>query len=669
MNYRREIDGLRALAVVPVILFLAGFDLFRAGFVGVDVFFVISGYLITTLILADVAQGKFSLAHFYVRRARRILPALFLVIAVCLVLSWFLLLPSDMNAFLQSVMAATVFGSNILFWRESGYFESEVALKPLLHTWSLSVEEQFYLLFPLCLVCALRFGKRGALCLLVVFAVCSIALAYWGAFNKPAAAFYLLPTRGWELLIGAIAAFYLSHAPQARFGRWVSEAGAWLGLLLIAAAVFGYARPIRGLGLPALAPTIGTALIILFGTQQTSAGRFIGNQAFVGVGLISYSAYLWHQPLFAFARHGSVGAPSQTFFAMLIFLTFVLAYASWRYVETPFRQGSRIARPQVLALGYGMAAFFILFGAFGYMSAGYAWRFDDAIRNIESARADKNPSQAECYFMAGLPAVPDGYCRLGKGPVVGMLMGDSHADTLAFPLSNALGERGVSFLSAAYGGCPPIENLYRPNEGRSHKCYEFNRRNFDFVLNNPAIESVVLMARWTAYSEGTFFDNGEGGVESLGSVVVGLVDPSGQPQNTAKALRKAMVLDQFLKSIQKLVAAGKQVFLIYPVPEVGYDVPSRRARLKFLENSDDIVTTRYDLYQSRHADLFRIFDYLGEHKNLVRIKPNEMLCDRFIKGQCVTEIAGKILYYNDDHLSNAGSQMLADEIVKYLRER
>jgi peptidoglycan/LPS O-acetylase OafA/YrhL len=230
MNYRREIDGLRALAVLPVILFHAGFETFSGGFVGVDVFFVISGYLITTIILTELEQGKFSLINFYGRRALRILPALFLVMLVCIQFAWFWLLPSDMKGFSQSLVTVSVFASNILFWRKSGYFDTASELKPLLHTWSLAVEEQYYILFPLFLMLFWGRGKRWMLVTLGLVSIASLAVAQWAAYAKPAVAFYLLPTRAWELLIGALAAFYLSDANRKEFGKGLSEVGGGLVL-------------------------------------------------------------------------------------------------------------------------------------------------------------------------------------------------------------------------------------------------------------------------------------------------------------------------------------------------------------------------------------------------------------------------------------------------------
>jgi peptidoglycan/LPS O-acetylase OafA/YrhL len=292
MNYRREIDGLRALAVIPVILFHAGFEAFRGGFVGVDVFFVISGYLITTIIVSELEQGRFSIVNFYERRARRILPALFLVMLVCIPFAWLWLWPSDMKDFAGSVVAVSLFISNILFWLKSSYFDTAAELKPLLHTWSLAVEEQYYLFFPLFLILTWRLNKRWILMLLTVGGVASLAIAQWASTAKPAAAFYLLPTRGWELLIGAFAAFYLSKPNRKEFTRGVAEICGWIGLALIVASIGTYSKTTPFPGFYALAPTFGAVLIILFASEKTQIGKLMGNRAFVGIGLISYSAYL-----------------------------------------------------------------------------------------------------------------------------------------------------------------------------------------------------------------------------------------------------------------------------------------------------------------------------------------------------------------------------------------
>lgn len=259
MKYRAEIDGLRAVAVIPVILFHAGFEHFSGGFIGVDVFFVISGYLITMIILSEKEQGTFSLVNFYERRARRILPALFFVMLVSLPFAWLWLLPSDMADFSQSLMAVSFFSSNILFWKETGYWGTDNELKPLLHTWSLAVEEQYYILFPLFLMLMWRFRKRWIFGSLIVIATLSLLVSQWGAYNRPTANFFLLPTRGWELAIGACIAFYFLYRTQATRAflphRFFDEALGLPGFLMIGYAIFMFDDATPFPGFYALIPT------------------------------------------------------------------------------------------------------------------------------------------------------------------------------------------------------------------------------------------------------------------------------------------------------------------------------------------------------------------------------------------------------------------------------
>lgn len=412
MDYRREIDGLRALAVVPVILFHAGVGSFSGGFVGVDMFFVISGYLITTILLAELTLGKFSIVNFYERRARRILPALFLTTLVGLPLAWFTLLPFEIRDYAQSLVAVSVFASNILFWQKSGYFDSAAEFKPLLHTWSLAVEEQYYVLFPLLLMVLWPLGRRAIVAVLAVAFVASLAAAQWAAHAAPTAAFYLLPTRGWELLLGAFAALYLGHADPARFDRRLCEVAGWSGLGLIAYAIFAFDKTTPFPGLYALLPTVGTVLIIVYARADNAVGQWIGNRYCVGIGLISYSAYLWHQPLFAFARHATVAAPGGPLLLLLAALALVLAYLSWRYVEAPWRQRARIKRP--LVFGTAVLGSLCLFavGMLGHV-------YSDAItayklgKNPELARSYRLLEQAQASSPVFVDAnrFDDGHCR------------------------------------------------------------------------------------------------------------------------------------------------------------------------------------------------------------------------------------------------------------------
>jgi len=332
MQYRKEIDGLRALAVLPVIFFHAGFTGFSGGYIGVDIFFVISGYLITSIILKQKTENNFSLAHFYERRIRRIFPALFLVMFACIPFAYLWMLPSNFTEFGQSLVASSTFTSNILFWMQSGYFDNVAETKPLLHTWSLSIEEQYFLLFTLFIVLAWPFGKKFIVGALILVVLVSIGIAEWGWRNHPMANFFLTPMRVWELLAGALLAFYL-------FKRDIKGNNilSIIGVAMVAYAVYSFDKQTPFPSVYTLIPVIGTVLIILCTTPQTHIGRLLCLKPVVFIGLISYSAYLWHQPLFAFARIRLGEDPSALLYSTLIVVTLGLSYLTWRLVENPIR--------------------------------------------------------------------------------------------------------------------------------------------------------------------------------------------------------------------------------------------------------------------------------------------------------------------------------------------
>lgn len=363
MNYRPEIDGLRAISVLSVILFHAGFDQFSGGFVGVDVFFVISGYLITSLILSDLETGSFRLGQFYLRRARRIFPALFLVTVVTIPFALFLFDLGEINSYAKTVFGVATFSSNIVFWLQTGYFDVSAEFKPLLHTWSLAVEEQYYLLFPLTCLLFWRLGSK-VLFFSVLFGFCvSFALGDWASYNRAGAGFYLLPTRAWEILAGALAAFYQTRASfdlrNSKFAVFLSLSG--LCMILFSAVAFGPATPVPGRYI--LIPVLGAVLVILATDRCHFVGRVLAWQPLVAIGLLSYSLYLWHQPVFAFARYQSDIVSGGWQIGVLALLLVPLAYLSWRFVEVPFRKDPKWS-------GYirwsSLSATIVIFGVLGW---------------------------------------------------------------------------------------------------------------------------------------------------------------------------------------------------------------------------------------------------------------------------------------------------------------
>lgn len=496
MTYRADIDGLRAIAVLAVLLFHCAVPGVSGGYVGVDVFFVISGYVITRTLMRDIDRGQLSIRAFYERRIRRIFPALIATSAVTWAVAWLLLLPSDFLDFSRSLVASALSLSNVYFWKYSGYFETSAALRPLLHTWSLSVEEQFYLLAPAALFICYRYFNARYRLLLVPVALCSLALSIYATNTAPTANFFLLPTRAWELLIGVL----LAIGPTPRLKPLTREIAASAGLILIAYAISQFTPHTPFPGVTALIPCIGAALIILAGanSEGTTVGRFLSLPPLVGIGLISYSLYLVHWPLLVFTRYTSLAPLEPHQSIIIICASFVLATLSWKFIEQPFRKKRTatvrrsIFPPAFAALGATLAA-----GVLGVITHGVPARFPDL---VENANASQEPVQntwktGTCFLM-------DDYdlsrwdlkscTRTSHGTRKILLWGDSFAAHYTPGLeqeSNAIDGQVIQYTAA---GCPPILSYYsyaRPN------CTRFNRNALNLIRSDD-IKTVVLSSRW-----------------------------------------------------------------------------------------------------------------------------------------------------------------------------
>lgn len=641
LKYRPEIDGLRAIAVMVVIFFHAGISIFSGGFVGVDVFFVLSGYLISSIILKEKADGNFSLINFYERRARRILPALFLIMFLCLPLAWFFLLPQALESFSKSLIAVTTFVSNILFWRESGYFSAQADLKPLLHTWTLSVEEQFYIFLPLFIILTWKL-KSSLKCLtLIVITIGSLTLSQIGLSISPTATFYLLPTRAWELFIGVSIGYYLSRAVTPPKGNNLLSI---IGISMIMGAVFFYTKDTPFPSFYALLPTLGTGLIVLFTDKTTWLYKFLSLKFMVGLGLISYSLYLWHQPVFAFAKHSSLNELSQTVVFGLVAVSIFGAFISWQFVEKPFRNKSQTSGKQIFWSSLFGSLFFIIVGIIGISKNGDLGRFDHTIKSIAATPSGRLSKCTHTNTTTG--------CLIGKetSPPSIAIIGDSHSAALQKALDSELKIRGKSGLSMAGSWCIPFSNVSTKEQYRD-KCLPVVSRYLETVISDPKIETVILVAEWANYTQGYRW-----GVEGVAFY---------EDKETKKLSLKenTRVFSRGLnRTIKMLNQYGKKVIFIKSVPEYQQDVPNYLAKSMALTGKADMgeYTIDRDAYFSRNSE---VEQSLNENEYLLKnqvIDSFEILCPNDIC-QYITN-KHDVLYSDDNHLSEAGAKLLVKEI-------
>lgn len=400
MKYRPEVDGLRAVAVIPVILFHAGFSFFSGGYIGVDIFFVISGYLITAIIYKELENGDFSIINFYEKRSRRILPLLFFVVFVSVPFAWFGLFNQDMIDFSQSLVAIPSFSSNFLFWLEADYFDTVSELKPMLHTWSLAVEEQFYLFFPVTLLLIWKINKKFILPSIIMVGVVSSIFAQWASVNYPTANFYLLPSRAWELAIGSVVGLII-HNNSFNINSFQSTQLAnilsWIGLFMIAYSIIIFDGQTPYPSFFTLVPTLGTAMIIIFSASKTSLGLMLSNRFLVTIGLISYSAYLWHQPLFAFTRHMFSPEPDLILNLFLCILVFPISYLSWKFVESPFRNKQKYTRSFIFSFSLIGSLLMMALGYYGYHNEGLPNRSLNQELNVLNYEPDNRLLQEQSW--------------------------------------------------------------------------------------------------------------------------------------------------------------------------------------------------------------------------------------------------------------------------------
>jgi len=662
--YRPEIDGLRALAVMPVLFFHAGFSLISGGYIGVDVFFVISGYLITSIIQREISGNRFSIINFYERRARRILPALLVVCLACIPFAYYWMLPFELKSFFDSIISINLFSSNFLFWRESEYFSAAAELKPLLHTWSLSVEEQFYVFFPVFLLFLNRFKHSIILLAVLVITLISLALADYAVTHHSTANFYLLPTRIWELGIGALLSISSAHWIKTNY--LTAQIGSILGIIGIVFSIFYFDNTTPFPSRWALIPVLSTALIIAFAKPENFVGKLLSQKAIVGIGLISYSTYLWHQPLFAFTRIRMENAPTTGMYLALIILALFLGYITWRLIETPFRNKKKVSRKQIFSNAAIFISFLIGVSLIGHFKSGIFNEKQAIAAEKQVWRKDYNPRAPECHGDSNFYIDPEKACTYNpKLKTRFAIWGDSHALGLAHILAASLKKHKYDLMHFTYSACPPTVGIYKVAEPAS-QCTQYNDAVLKTINNNKDIEIVVMHGRWPLYLEGNRFNNQEGGVEYGDSDYILPTDNDSISISSIPQTRYDAIGLKYRRTIESLLAHKKKVILVYSVPEAGWDVPIKLAR-NFLFNRkvDFPLSTSFNVYKERVKNTDKQLDMLGSNDNLVKIHPARLFCNTIIKDRCINQTKdGKPLYFDSHHLNRFGAGQLTNSIIK-----
>lgn len=608
---RLDIQGLRAIAVLAVMLFHINYALLPGGYIGVDIFFVLSGYLITGTLLRPMEAGTYSIRDFYRRRVRRLFPVLFTVLTVTLILGLIIAPPTLLLAQLESHFFALLFASNLYFEGKSGYFDIHTGLMPLLHTWSLGVEEQFYLFFPLVLFAFFKFARRFMWGLLLLLAVASLLYSQKLINTDPSASFYNPLSRTFELMIGALC---VGGERRLSLTRGAKQVLSGAGFIALIGSLFIISSQSPVPGFLALVPTLGTAAIIL--SKDAIGNTIISSKFFVWVGDISYSLYLWHWPLFVFAKFLF---PNNAIVLLLVLtLSFLLAGLSYKYIEQPFLRKT----PKYIiwkAGGLILVSLLVYLGL--YLAKGFPSRFSSEAQAFLKASSDYSLDRPQCHMRGGHPMPYEDRCLYGavNKPASWIVLGDSHGTELAKVLGERLETYGEALKSSTMSGCAAVMS-------RGDGCGSYIMDTLETIKADTHIHTVVLSSNISG------------------------TDPRAQDTITGIS-----------QSAHELAAAGKRVIVIYPIPTFEFDPPSMLAMKVRMGGDVSEVGVERSLHDVRKAFINEAFDNLVLTPNIEGLNSTNIYCDAKL---CPAwrEDRGT-LYYNAGHLSLTGAALLVDEIV------
>ena len=639
--YRPEIDGLRSIAVLSVVLYHFGFAGIEGGFVGVDIFFVISGFLIGGLLWREAEQnGTISLKRFYMRRIKRLAPAYVAMALASLVVAYVVLLPFEFREFAKSLIAATVYLSNVNFFREAGYFDSASEDKVLLHTWSLSVEEQFYIVLPLVMLLLIRYTTSLRALLWISFFV-SLAACIWMTTRSQPAAFYLFPFRAWELLAGVILAIETQRRtlPQ-------NAALSYGGLAIILASVAFIPAGAQFPGWMAVFPVLGTVMLIANGAQPNPVNRTLSTPMPVAVGLISYSLYLWHWPVLTLSSYyrGGYSGMGETLF--WVGVSFVLAYLSWRFVERPVRHASLTAWPTFIGAALASAVL-VAAGGIIFIKDGMLGRFGPPLRTHIEASADFLQDWSRCTVPSEGPYAGLEICPIGpEGTPEILVWGDSHVRALKEGLERAAFEASTPALLIWRAGCAPTFGLVKEETSASpaqnQACTDANTQLETALLSEP-LKRVMLVGRWGYYVQG-----GGVGIDQENQISLSVTDEEGT--------QSAQFASGLAQTVRVLQAAGTDVSILHAIPEIaGYDSRQIARQLAGHRINPDALEAAIQVsltdHQERVAPLQDTLQRLT-NEGVTLIDPTPSFCNG---DTCSAMFEGKAQYFDNNHIINSAA--------------
>lgn len=644
--HRAEIDGLRAIAVSAVVLYHFGLPGLAGGFVGVDIFFVISGFLIGGILWREkTATGRLSLGRFYLRRIRRLAPAYVAMSAAVLIVGWLVLLPYDFRETAKGVIAATVYLSNVLFFRQSGYFDTAAEDKVLLHTWSLSVEEQFYLFLPLVFLLFSR-SRRGMILAFAALFLASLLSAIPLTSRAHTAVFYLFPFRAWELLAGVLLAVWgQERGTDWRFGTWPS----WLGLALV---LSGIALIQPGPGFPgwqAMVPVAGTVLLLMNGRDPNPVNRALSMRAPVMIGLISYSLYLWHWPVLTLSTYvrGEYSGPLET--SGWITLCLILSWLSWRLIEQPVRRASNLSGKTLL--GGAALASVLLLGASAaiFRADGMPGRFAPETQVHIAASGDFLQDFSRCTTPENGPLKGIETCPIGpknQTPTL-LIWGDSHVRALYEGLAQAARDNNRAALVIWRAGCPPAFDLEKQENSatatQNAACRSGNDQIKAALAGMPDLRDVLLIGRWAYYATGT-----GSGIDAHNTITL-KGDGADKPQD-------ALLAEALAATVQTLSLQDRTVFLLRQPPEIPHHAAPEMARALAhgrvtAQEAQRMGQVTMDAAEERAASAEAAIAQSGAQI----LDPWPFLCDQFL---CDAIQNGRGFYFDNNHLTNTAARQI-----------